>query len=75
MRNEVLEILLDINPDIDYENEQALVDGGLIDSLEIMQIFAEIEERFEIQISVNDVVPENFNSLDAICQLIEKKSN
>ena len=65
-------ILLDINPDLDYDKETALVDDGLFDSLEIMSIVTEIEERLHIEIDPDDVTAENFNSLEMILKLIKK---
>lgn len=70
----LMRILMDINPDIDYENERALVDDGLFDSLEVMSIVTEIGERFHVDIDPDDVIAENFNSVDMILKLIEKSA-
>ena len=64
---------MDINPDIDYEKEISLVDDGLFDSLEVMTIVTEIEDRFHIDIDPDDVIAENFNSVEKILKIIEKK--
>ena len=71
-RKKLLSILLEINPDLDYETEAALVDDGLFDSLEIMSVVMEIEERFHTEIDPDDVIAENFNSLESILKLVEK---
>lgn len=68
----LMKILIDINPDIDYENETTLVEDGLFDSLEIMDIVTEIEHNFHIEIDPYDVIAENFNSMKMILKLIEK---
>lgn len=68
----LMKILIDINPDIDYENETTLVEDGLFDSLEIMDIVTEIEHNFHIEIDPDDVIAENFNSMKMILKLIEK---
>ena len=62
MREQIIEILTEICPGVDFEQETALIDDGLIDSLDIVAV----------QLGVYDLTPENFNSVDAICQLIER---
>lgn len=47
---ELLEILQDINPDVDYETEDNLIDGKVLDSLSIIQMINEICETFDIEI-------------------------
>ena len=71
-KDKLLHILMDINPDIDFETETALVDGGMFDSLEIMSLVTDICDYFHVDINPDDVIPENFNSLDAILATIEK---
>ena len=71
-RQELLEILEETRPDIDFENETALIDKEMLDSFDIISIVSEINEAFDISINVNDLLPENFNSVDAILALIAK---
>lgn len=71
-KERLIKILTEINPDIDYEQETALVDDGLFDSLEVMSIVMEIGDQFGIEIDPDDIVPENFNSITKILELIEK---
>ncbi len=71
-KTKLMKILVDINPDIDYETADALVDNGDFDSLEVMSIVIEIEDRFQIEIDPDDVIAENFNSAAKILALIEK---
>jgi acyl carrier protein len=68
----LLEILEDIDDSIDFENETALIDDQLLDSFDIISIVSEINDTFDISINVNDLLPENFNSVDAILALIKK---
>ena len=68
----LLEILEDIQPGVDYENTSNLVTGGFLKSFEILSLVSEIEEEFDVEIDVEDVVPENFESVSAILSLIEK---
>ncbi len=71
-KEKLLRILVDINPDIDYETATALVDSGDFDSLEVMSVVTEMQERFRVEIDPDDIVAENFNSLEAMLKLIEK---
>jgi acyl carrier protein len=69
---DLLEILEDIKPGVDFENEEALVDDGILDSLAIIRLVNEISDQFDVEIEVTDLVPENFNSAKAIMDLIER---
>ncbi|MBR1533215.1 MAG: acyl carrier protein [Ruminococcus sp.] len=68
----VLEILEEIRPDVDFENEDSLVDGGVLDSFDIVALVGELNDEFDIEIKPSDLVPANFNSAKAINALVEK---
>ncbi|SFL12231.1 Phosphopantetheine attachment site [Lachnospiraceae bacterium KH1T2] len=70
--DELLEILSDVRSDVDFENEESLIDDEILDSFDIISIVSEINDHFEIEINVNDLLPENFNSVEAIWELIQK---
>lgn len=70
MKQQIMEILTDIRSDIDFENNTKLIDDGLLESLDIVAIVGEFNEEFDVEISVEDLVPENFNSVDAMVKLI-----
>ena len=72
MKAHVLEILKDIRSDIDFEGEAKLIDDGILESLDIVAIVGEFNDEFDIEISVEDLTPENFNSVDAMVELITK---
>ena len=72
MRETIIEILKDIRSDIDFENATALIDDGQLESLDIVTIVSEFNEEFDVEISVEDLVPENFNTVDAMVELISK---
>ena len=72
MRETIIKILKDIRSDIDFENATALIDDGQLESLDIVAIVGEFNEEFDVEISVEDLVPENFNTVDAMVELISK---
>ena len=72
MRKQVLEILTEIRKDIDFENETKLIDDNILASLDIVAIVGEFNDVFDVEISVEDLIPENFNSVDAMVALIEE---
>jgi D-alanine--poly(phosphoribitol) ligase subunit 2 len=69
----ILEILTDVRPDIDFEQEELLVEGGLLDSFDIVTIISELNDAFDINIRVHDLKPENFNSVAMIQALVDRK--
>ena len=68
----LLTLLKEIRDDLDFENEQKLVDGGILDSLDIMTVVVEISDAFGIALSPADIVPANFNSAKAMWEMIER---
>lgn len=66
------EILEDIRPDIDFDSAESLVDGNILDSFDIITLVSRINEELGIEISVEELIPENFNSKKAMEKLIEK---
>ncbi len=66
----LLEILEGIESGVDYKNCTTLVDDGYLDSLSIISLVAEIEEAFDVQIPTVEIVPDNFNSAEALWNLI-----
>ena len=68
----LLEILADIRPDVDFENEEGLIDNGILGSLDIMSIVSEITDEFDIVVSPADIIPTNFNSAKALWAMIER---
>ena len=69
---ELLSILEDLHPDIDFETCDTLIDDGIIDSFDIVSIIAEINDQFDVVIPAEEIVPENFNSARALYELIER---
>ena len=68
----LLDILSQIRSDIDYENENALVDDGILDSFDIVSIVSELSMEYDIDISIDDMTAENFNSAEAMLEMITR---
>ena len=67
---ELLEILTEMHPDVDFEKEENLVEDRILDSLDIVSLISEIDDRFDVVIPPEEIVPENFNSAKALWALI-----
>ena len=72
MKEEIMEILTGVRSDVDFENSTKLIDDVILESLDIVAIVGEFNETFDVEISVEDLVPENFNSVDAMVELITR---
>ncbi len=70
--NKLLEILCRLHEDVDFENEKALIDDGILDSLDIVTLITEINDIFDVSIPAEEIIPDNFNSAEAIMTLINK---
>ncbi len=70
--DELLKLLKNIKPQIDFETNSHLIDNEELDSFDIVSIVAAINDEFDIQIGAGDIIPENFNSANAMYKLIGK---
>ena len=70
---QLLRILNETCPGIDFENETALIDDGILESLDIVTIVGEIIDEFGVELNVDDLLPENFNSVQAMMALIDSR--
>ena len=70
--NELLDILKDLKPGVDFENEKNLIDDRILDSLDVMNLTVELNDEFDIEITPSDILPENFQSIETIYQLITR---
>lgn len=66
----LFKILQSIRGDVDFKNEKKLVDDDLIDSIDILQIISEICDEYDIDIPKREMIPENFNSIESIYELV-----
>ena len=69
---ELIEILENLQPDVDYETVEDLIDGRYLDSLTILSLISEIEDEFDVEIPTVEIIPANFNSAAKIWELIER---
>ena len=69
---QLIEILKDIQPDVDYEHCEDLIDGHYLNSLAIISLIAEIEEAFDVTVPAVEIVPANFNSAQKMMAMIER---
>ena len=69
---QLLEILRRMHPDVDFESNDDLIGEGVLDSLDIVTLITEINTTFDVTIPAEEVVPENFNSAEAIYAMIER---
>ena len=69
---QLLEILEDLNPGVDYESCEDLIDGHYLDSLLIISLIAELEDAFDVTIPAVEIIPDNFNSAKRMMAMIER---
>ena len=73
---EKLQVILNERfPEIDFNKEKTLVDSGLLDSVDVVNIIADIEEKFGIEVSMEYIDSENFNSVENIWKMLEEIKN
>ena len=73
MRDTILEILEDIGEDVDFDTCETLIDGTL-SSLDIIQLIGALNDEFDISIPATEIIPENFNSVDAMAAMVARLS-
>lgn len=72
--NDLLQLLSEIRPDVDFETETELMDDDILDSFDVITIVEEIQDKYDIEIEVEDIIPDNFNSAKLIMALIKRYS-
>ena len=66
------QILTELRPDVDFENNTLLIDDHILDSFDIVSLVGELNDRFNIEIGVEHLLPSNFNSVASMMKLIEQ---
>ena len=69
---ELLDILNELHPDVDFETAENLIDGKILDSIDIVSLVAEINDVFGVEVPAEEIVPENFNSARALWDMIRR---
>jgi acyl carrier protein len=69
---QLLSILMDIRPDLDFTKEGRLIDDDLLDSFDIITVVSEINDTFNVRVGVADLIPENMNSAAGMWALINR---
>lgn len=73
MKEKIIEILTELRPEFDFSEEGLdFIEEGMLDSFDIVSLVDEIESSFGVAISGTDVIPENFCSIEAICETIKR---
>lgn len=72
MKEEIIIILSQIRPEIDFTQSVDFMENEMLDSLDIIRLVSELDEKYGFSINGADIVPENFTDLEAICNLIKK---
>ena len=69
---ELMEILNNLHPDVDFETEERLVDDKILDSIDIVTLVAEIGSEFDVEVPAEELTPENFNSAKALWEMVQR---
>ncbi len=69
---ELLKILSELRPDVDFEKEKGLISDNILDSFDLLSLISELNDAYDIKIKSNDIKMKNFNSAEAILALITK---
>ena len=72
MRDTILDLLGEIAEGIDFDTCTTLIDDGLLSSLDIIQLIGALNDEFDISIPATEIIPDNFNSVDAICAMVKR---
>ena len=74
MRDTILEILEDIGEDVDFDTCETLIDDGILSSLDIIHLIGALNDEFDISIPATEIIPENFNSVNAMAAMVARLS-
>jgi len=72
IKNEIMDVLKGIRPDVDFETETALIDKGVLDSFDIVCVVGELGDAFDVEISVEEISADTFNSVAAMEKMIAR---
>ena len=69
---ELLKILKEAKGEVDFETEKHLIDNGIFDSFDVVQLVMKLNDEFDIEIGAEEIVPENFNSAESLWAMIQR---
>ncbi len=69
---ELLSILENLKPDVDFKSETGLIDNAILDSFDIVSLITQLKDTYDIEISPAEIVPENFNSAEALWSMVQR---
>ena len=72
MRDELLKLLENTCPTVDFSKEKSLIDDGVLDSYAVLSILAAITEKYDVEFEADDVLPETLNNFDSIYDLVQR---
>ena len=64
--------MMPLHPDVDFETCTTLIDDKILDSFDIVSLIAEIDNTFDVAVPAEEIVPENFNSAEALWAMIQR---
>ena len=67
----LINILMELDDSIDWEKEDSLIDDRILDSFSILTLISDLEDEFDIEIDASELIPENFNSTNAMWNMIK----
>ena len=72
MEKKLMEILTELRPDVDFEENTSLIDDGILDSFDLVSLIGELSDAFDVEISFDDMDPENFNSVESMLEMLRR---
>lgn len=75
IKEQILNILKEVKPTKNLEGITDIVEAGYLDSFELMSLIAQISDTFQVEVGIDEIVPENFNSVDAMAAMVQELQN
>ncbi|MBR1729091.1 MAG: acyl carrier protein [Selenomonadaceae bacterium] len=66
----IIDLLQELHPEFDYSKSDDFISDGLIDSIDMQELFAKIEEEYNVELAGTDLAPQNFRSIETIKELL-----
>ena len=69
----LIDILHDIDPEKNFESSEDFIADGLLDSVDLQDLFARLEDEYGIELAGTDLAPQNFQNIATIKDLLESR--